>query len=87
MTFRVLWQESAEQELSRIWLGSRFRSQIVESVTELDGRLQRAPHTVGESREEGHRIAFAPPLAIRFLVNEADRVVVVLNLWQTHRIG
>lgn len=87
MTYRVVWKPKAEQELTRIWLASRFRSQIVETASRIDEELRREPLTVGESREDPYRVTFDPPLAIRFLVDEAARLVVVVNLWQTHRFG
>jgi plasmid stabilization system protein ParE len=82
MNFRVIWSPAAEQELTHIWLNSRFRSHITEAASLLDEKLQRAPHAAGESRDEGVRIIFSPPLGVRCYIDDASRTVIILNVWQ-----
>ncbi len=82
MNYRVVWRPGAEQELTQIWLKSRFRSQITEAASLIDEKLERDPLKTGESRDEGIRIVFSPPLGVRFYIDDTSRTVIVLNVWQ-----
>jgi hypothetical protein len=33
MSYRVIWRPKAEQELTHIWLNSRFRSHVTEAAS------------------------------------------------------
>lgn len=82
MSFRVIWQPEAEQELARIWLQSRFRARINEAAASIDQALQRDPSVVGESRANDRRVIFNRPLAVEVEVDLARRIALVLAVWQ-----
>lgn len=85
MRFSVVWKAGAEQELTRLWLGSRFRSDFTDAASSIDESLQRDPVTAGESRDGSLRILFVPPLAVLFEVDVAARVVDVIHVWRVRR--
>jgi len=85
MRFRVVWKQGAEHELTRLWLGSRFRSDLTDAASTIDEDLQRNPVTAGESRDGSLRILFVPPLAVLFEVEVAARLVVVVHVWRVRR--
>lgn len=87
MNFRVIWRPEAEQELTDIWLGSRFRSHVTEAASLIDEKLGRDPDSTGESRDESFRVVFSPPLGVRCYVDDVNRIVIVLSVWQTRRPG
>jgi plasmid stabilization system protein ParE len=78
MRFTVVWNPSAESQLSEIWLEAKDRAGVTSAANEIDKKLRHSPETVGESRSGGRRIAIVPPLAIFFRVDEEDQLVRVL---------
>jgi hypothetical protein len=56
--------------------------QITAASDEIDRRLKRDPAGEGESREQGRRILLVPPLGVKYVVSEDDKLVRVLNVWQ-----
>lgn len=81
MKFHVVWINSAEDRLAHLWLGSRIASQITKSADHLDFLLAESPLEVGESRSGNRRIAFEPPLAINYFVDESMKKVVIVDVW------
>ena len=80
MTFQVVWSPRAEQQLATIWMNASARERVSHAAETIDTKLRRDPTSVGESREENFRIAFQPPLVVRFQVREGDRLVVVFDV-------
>ena len=79
----------ADAALQRLWLAARDRTALTEASAAADAALAADPRAVGESRvpepvarENGvdHRLAFFPPLAVRFLIEPADRRVTILEI-------
>ena len=85
MRFRVVWKPNAEEELTRLWLSSRFRSDLTEAASCIDDALQRDPLAAGESRDGSLRILFVPPLAALFEVDATARLVDVIHVWRVRR--
>ena len=82
MNFQVIWQPDAEQELTRIWLGSRIRARISEAASSIDQALRRDPSAIGESRENQLRVIFDRPLAVEVEIHESRMPVLVLAVWE-----
>lgn len=83
MTYRVHWVKSALDELASTWLRAdpTARRAITDASDELDQLLLRDPGDQGESREEGARIAFVPPLGINFTVDSTQHLVTTFRAW------
>jgi plasmid stabilization system protein ParE len=77
---RVEWSQSALDELTRIWTqaDSATRQAITTASHKNEQRLQRNPHSEGESRSGDRRFAFEPPLAVIFRA-ETDGQTVTVN--------
>jgi hypothetical protein len=82
MKYTVVWKPVAERELAALWNAAVDRRTITDAANALDKMLQVDAEEVGESRSGGTRIAFAPPLGVRFVVQEQDRMVVVFAVWR-----
>ena len=80
----VRWTETARNELADFWLraDSVGRRQIVAAAHAVDRRLQIDAGNEGESRPNGRRVLFEPPLGILFRVEQSGSAVDVLRVWQ-----
>ena len=85
MIFTVTWKPTADDELADLWLKGPDRAAITAAANAIDALLRVDPHLQGESRADGTRVLFQPPLGVRFEVNEQDRVVEVLKVWRFRR--
>ena len=81
MNYTVVWTQAAERRLTQLWLGSRIRAEIRRAADEIDAALARNPHDCGESRDEGRRIVLVFPLGVLVDIDEAQRQVRVLSVW------
>ena len=62
MTFTVAWLQSAERELTSLWLETMDRAALATAANEIDRLLRMCPLNVGESREKSRRmLLFDPP--------------------------
>ena len=78
MTYGVIWQTVAENELAAIWIASADRDAVAAAAEWLEGRLSRDPLSLGESRDSSvHRIVFRHPIGLEFEVVEDDKRVIV----------
>jgi hypothetical protein len=80
--YNVNWREEAVQEIVRVWdnASSELRAAIEQAVESVNETLQQDA-TVGESRTEGLRIWFVPPLGLIFELEEGEGVVRVQHAW------
>jgi hypothetical protein len=78
---KVKWHQGALDELTRIWTlaDSNQRKGITAATHALDQRLGSRPEEEGESRSEGRRITFFPPLSLLFRIEKDGRSVTVLH--------
>jgi hypothetical protein len=81
--FRVRWKKSALDEMATHWTASdsTHRQAITKEVHAIDGRLQLDPNGQGESRPNGRRILFEPPVGVLFRIRPDLNVVQVLQFW------
>lgn len=82
--FRVRWKQTALNELASIWIAadSPTRAAITKAVYAIEQRLQLHPNDQGESRPDGRRVDFEPPLGFLFRVAPEDLIVHILQVWQ-----
>jgi hypothetical protein len=85
MSFTVVWQRWAEDELAAIWLAasSDERAAITEAANLVDSILRKDPHLAGESRSGDSRIVIISPLAFTFDIRLDDRIV---DVFAVHRL-
>lgn len=85
MTFRVIWIQSALNDLMRTWnaADSAARKQITSAIHALDKQLERDPSAICESRGPGEWVCFSDPVGARVEIDEPNRVVWVLSLWRS----
>jgi hypothetical protein len=83
MNFRVVWRQSALNELARIWSSadSAERSAITRAAHEIHLRLERNPHDEGESRSPELHVLIELPLGISYEILENQKGVRVLHVW------
>ena len=80
--YRVEWLDAALDELARLWVqaDANLRQALTNASRRIDQRLERDPLNEGESRSNGRRITFVPPLAVTFRVDVATRTVTVVEI-------
>ncbi len=80
--FTVRWEESALNELARLWLQAnpRVRPAITAATHEIDRRLQADPQGEGESRPGNRRILFVLPLGTLYRLEADGQTVSVLRV-------
>jgi hypothetical protein len=81
MIFTVLWKPDSQQQLAQLWINGPDRNAIAAAADRIDARLKQDPQLQGESRFGDLRILIELPLAVIFKVNEADRTVMVSDVW------
>jgi hypothetical protein len=81
--FRVEWIDEAIDELAAIWThaDSDKRPTVTEATNMIDRELKADPFRQSESRNDERRVLFAPPLAVFFRVDVAEKVVWVGHVW------
>ena len=79
---QVEWHQSVVDELTRLWLqsDSSERKAITRACHAVEKRLANDPENEGESRPDGRRITFEPPLVLVFRVEADGRTVTVLDV-------
>jgi hypothetical protein len=82
MIFTVTWSEWAEQQLAAVWIASSDRTAVVRASYEIDQTLTTDADTVGRRQSGNTRRYWHFPLAVEFEVNERDRTVVVVAVWE-----
>ena len=80
MNYSVAWTQAAQAQLTAVWIRAVNRPAIGGYSLTIDRSLGRDPSDYGESRDEGTRLAFFRPLAVRYHVDEVTRKVTVLSL-------
>lgn len=61
------------------------REAISAAQSQIDTLLAGSPFQVGESRANGRRVAFVPPLGIVFSIGSDGQMVKVLSVWSISR--
>src|SRR5262245_3968135 len=73
--YTVISSPIADQQLAEIWLTAPDRDAVTRATAIAERRLAANADQIGESREDGTRVFFVPPLTVYFEVNEQDKVV------------
>jgi hypothetical protein len=81
MSFRVNWLPSAEEALLQIVISRPDRGAVVDALDRLGTTLQQEGPAAGESREGEFRVLFALPLAAKFVVDQSEQLVTVVEVW------
>jgi hypothetical protein len=78
--YAVHWSHAALNSLAEIWLALEptARPRLNEVVADVERLLQFEPAEQGESRDEGRRVFFAPPLVVTFRVLQPQRIVQIV---------
>ncbi len=87
MKYTVLWTKNAEAQLTKLWLDAANRKAVTQAAHEIDAVLASAAASVGESRPDGSRILFVPPLGVLFHLDAGDLKVFVVKVWQYKKRG
>lgn len=77
----MLWSEAAEEALVHLWTTATDSAELAEAVNRMNELLSLEPHSQGGSREGLVRVLFVLPLAITFVIDDAQRIVTVTRLW------
>lgn len=85
MKWRVLWLESAEQQLAKLWDKDSDRNAITQAADFLDAYLAKDPIGAGESRLDDKYVAFALPLGVSYEIDAEHNRVRVLSVWKVNR--
>lgn len=83
MKYQVLWLQSALDDLTNVWTNapSQLRQAISKAGHAIDTQLVIDPEDQGESRPQGRRIAFFPPLGVSYRVDVQHAAVAVVHVW------
>jgi hypothetical protein len=79
----VAWEDGALNELADAWMraDSVERQRILSATSQVEQRLRANPATEGESRPEGRRVFFAPPLGVLYHFLNDRQAVAILRVW------
>jgi len=81
MSYTITWLPSAEHALLEIVISRPDRGAVVRALDRLGITQQQEGPVAGESREGEFRVLFELPLAVKFSVEEAERMVTVTEVW------
>ncbi|MFT3879049.1 MAG: hypothetical protein QM703_05235 [Gemmatales bacterium] len=81
MKWTVLWQPSAEQQLTNLWTNAKNKQSITFASNQIDALLRTQPQALGESRSGLERIFFYPPLSVIYEVIPDDSKVIVTYVY------
>jgi hypothetical protein len=84
MKHTVISKPSAERILAELRVQTDQRRAMTEAANQIDLWLKHTPDQVGESRPANRRILLAPPLGVIYEIEEMDRIVNVLQVWEIH---
>ena len=78
--YTVVWVESAQNELTDLWIVDPNRRAITAAADAIDHELAIDAATKGIKLSEGLRALFSPPLRVLFTVREEDHIAEVLRV-------
>lgn len=80
VNYTVIWQPVAENQLATAWVDATDRWAVTRAGHHVDALLGVDPAAQGESRGQGRRVVFVPPLVVTFEIIEDDRQVRILRV-------
>jgi hypothetical protein len=81
MIHRVVWEVEAVQSLEEIWDAAFDQESIAHAIDVIEEELSEDAMQMGESRDEGFRVYFAPPLAVLYWANDRATEVIIEAVW------
>lgn len=85
MSYHVLWDPDAVEELRRCGTDSSRRGRLLEACRQIDELLSANPENAGEVRDPGRRLTYCDPLWFRYEVDVPGQRVLVSSVWQVER--
>lgn len=87
--FSVFKPRAALAEVVEAWTvaDGPARTAIEMAMLDLERRLQEDPYGHGESRGDGSRVLFLPPLAVLVEIDDDRRLVRVVRAWTFRRLA
>ena len=79
MRFTVIWDESVQDELARIWLQAADQQAVADAADHIDHLLKFSPERVGQAYD-GDRRLIVEPLEVIYSVSMEDCMVRVLHV-------
>ena len=79
-SYTVEWNPVAERELAKIWNTAVDRAAVTRAQALADRLLAQNPHGNGWHVSEGLHQINCPPLAISFIIDEAQKLVTVTSV-------
>lgn len=83
MSYRVDWVSGSRERLTDLLAGADPR--VILAAARLAAVLGTCPKSFGESRGDAPRNGFELPLGVWYVIDDAERVVRVLNVWRIDR--
>ena len=83
MNFTAAWRQTAEDELTLLWLASPNRNSVTAAAHAIDQALAVDADAVGRVVFDTVREYTYPPLGVEFEVIVEDARVWVLKVWDT----
>jgi hypothetical protein len=80
VSYRVLWENGALDQLDEIWEASPDKKGIQNTATRINTELTFNPLEAGESRSRDYRVLFKYPLVVWFRVVHRLSEVQVLHV-------
>lgn len=81
MNYTVVWRPVTMSRLADLWMATSDRAGLTAAADRIDSQLAQNPDAIGEGREGTNRILIVPPLAVYYQVRDADRTVLVWDVW------
>jgi plasmid stabilization system protein ParE len=85
MRWTVIWERTARDDLTEVWLQSGNRGAITDAAHRAELMLRQMLDPLGEEFY-GDRLLVVPPLYITFSVYDEDRIIRVLQVWGSDRV-
>jgi plasmid stabilization system protein ParE len=85
VSYRVIWEDAALDELDEIWKASHDKEGVRNTATRINTELTFNPLEAGESRSRDYRVLFKYPLVVWFRVIERLSEVQVLHVRSVER--
>jgi hypothetical protein len=83
LTYTVNWMPLAVQLLAVAWLAAPDRNAVTRATHEIDSVLEVFPHAAGELLFDTVREYTYAPLTVEYEVDDVNRRVSVLKVWNT----
>lgn len=86
MKYTVLWTQTAEEDLARVWLNAKSRQAVTQACHVVDALLAEDAEQRGDLQFDTVRSLVVGPVGVDFEVIAEDCLVYVLSVWNlTHQ--